>query len=50
MEFTEDVKTLEREVRTIKLQPAQIANGSVELLNEVAISKITGGEERVHDH
>jgi iron uptake system component EfeO len=45
-QLTEDVRTLERKVRTIKLQPAQIANGSVELLNEVATSKITGEEER----
>jgi iron uptake system component EfeO len=31
---------------TITLEPAQIANGAVELLNEVASSKITGEEDR----
>ncbi len=41
-----DVATLERKVATVKLQPAQIANGSVDLLGEVAKSKITGEEER----
>jgi len=30
----------------VKLEPAQIANGSVELLGEVSKSKITGEEER----
>src|SRR5262249_13649865 len=30
----------------VRLTPAQIANGSVELLNEVSRSKITGEEER----
>jgi iron uptake system component EfeO len=44
--LTDDVKTLQRKVKTIKLQPAQIANGSVELLNEVASWKITGEEDR----
>ena len=32
--LTDETKTLQRKVKTIKLQPAQIANGSVELLNE----------------
>lgn len=31
---------------TLQLEPAQIANGSVELLNEVSVSKITGEEDR----
>ena len=44
--LTDDTKTLQRKAKTIKLQPAQIANGSVELLNEVANSKITGEEDR----
>ena len=30
----------------MELQPASIANGAVELLNEVSASKITGEEER----
>jgi iron uptake system component EfeO len=33
-------------VATAKYQPAQLANGSVELLDEVAKSKITGEEDR----
>ncbi|HZO61992.1 MAG TPA: iron uptake system protein EfeO [Gaiellaceae bacterium] len=41
-----DVVELQRRVRTIDLEPAQIANGSVELLGEVSKSKITGEEER----
>jgi iron uptake system component EfeO len=41
-----DVTQLDRRVRTLKLQPAQLANGAVELLNEVAGSKITGEEDR----
>lgn len=41
-----DVKDLEQRVRTIELEPAQIANGAVELLGEVSKSKITGEEDR----
>jgi high-affinity iron transporter len=41
-----DVSTLHVRARTMKLEPAQIANGAVELLNEVSKSKITGEEER----
>jgi len=41
-----DVRLLQRKVRTIKLEPAQIANGANELLGEVSASKITGEEER----
>ena len=41
-----DVTTLNRRVRTLSFQPAQLANGAVELLNEVANSKITGEEDR----
>jgi iron uptake system component EfeO len=33
-------------VRTLQLQPAQLANGAVELMNEVTNSKITGEEDR----
>jgi iron uptake system component EfeO len=40
-----DVLDLQRRVRTIELQPAQVANGAVELLGEVSKSKITGEEE-----
>ena len=41
-----DVTKLQGLVKTVKLQPAQIANGAVELLGEVAKSKITGEEDR----
>jgi len=41
-----NVKKLESLIPTIKLEPAQIANGAVELMNEVASSKITGEEDR----
>ena len=33
-------------MQTVELEPAQIANGAVELLGEVSKSKITGEEER----
>jgi hypothetical protein len=42
----DDVKFLQKKVKTIKLEPAQIANGADELLGEVSSSKITGEEER----
>jgi iron uptake system component EfeO len=41
-----DVQRLQSLVKDVELQPAGIANGAVELLNEVSKSKITGEEER----
>ena len=41
-----DVLRLQELVETVDLQPAQIANGAKELLDEVATSKITGEEDR----
>jgi iron uptake system component EfeO len=41
-----DVKRLREQINSIELEPAQIANGAVELLNEVSASKITGEEDR----
>jgi iron uptake system component EfeO len=41
-----DIAKLQKLTRTAKFQPAQIANGSVSLLDEVAKSKITGEEDR----
>lgn len=41
-----NVQTLQNLVKDVELQPAAIANGAVELLNEVSKSKITGEEER----
>jgi iron uptake system component EfeO len=45
-ELMQNVNTLVAKVKTIQLQPAQLANGAVELMNEVANSKITGEEDR----
>jgi iron uptake system component EfeO len=41
-----DVTKLRALVKTVQLQPAQIANGASELLDEVSTSKITGEEDR----
>ena len=41
-----DAATLERKVASLRFQPPQLANGAVELLDEVARSKITGEEDR----
>src|SRR5206468_3310211 len=41
-----DVAALNARVAKAKYEPAQLANGAVELLNEVSKSKITGEEER----
>jgi iron uptake system component EfeO len=45
-ELLVNIKQLQSLVPTIELEPAQIANGAVELMNEVASSKITGEEDR----
>ena len=44
--MNQDVQLLANLVKDVEMQPASIANGSVELLNEVSSSKITGEEER----
>ena len=44
--LNENVATLQNLVKDVELQPGAIANGAVELLNEVSASKITGEEER----
>lgn len=41
-----DIARLQRLVRTVKLEPAQIGNGATELLGEVSKSKVTGQEDR----
>jgi iron uptake system EfeUOB component EfeO/EfeM len=41
-----DIQQLRTQIDTVELQPSQIANGAVELLNEVSTSKITGEEDR----
>jgi iron uptake system component EfeO len=45
-ELNANVQRLQNLVQDVELQPAAIANGAVELLNEVSASKITGEEER----
>jgi iron uptake system component EfeO len=45
-QLLKDVQRLQSLVPDVELEPATIANGAVELLNEVASSKITGEEER----
>ena len=44
--LNEHVQELANLIPDVELQPAGIANGAVELLNEVSTSKITGEEER----
>ncbi len=41
-----DIQQLRTQIDTVQLEPAQIANGAVELLNEMSTSKITGEEDR----
>jgi iron uptake system component EfeO len=41
-----DVQRLDRKVRDETYEPAQLANGASELLDEVSASKITGEEDR----
>jgi iron uptake system component EfeO len=41
-----DVATLQKNVATATYQPAQLANGAGELLDEVSTSKVTGEEDR----
>ncbi len=41
-----DLVRLRQQIDAVELEPAQIANGAVELLNEVSTSKITGEEDR----
>jgi iron uptake system component EfeO len=44
--LVQDVTALERKVDSVEIQPAQLANGALGLLDEVANSKITGEEDR----
>src|SRR5262249_52161925 len=44
-----DVERLQGLVKAVDLQPARIANGASELLDEVSRSKITGEEDRYSD-
>lgn len=41
-----DVRNLYAKVQTVEYQPAEIANGATDLVNEIQSSKITGEEER----
>jgi iron uptake system component EfeO len=44
--LVDDVATLDRRIGSIDLQAAQLANGALELMNEVSSGKITGEEDR----
>ena len=44
--LVDDIGALAEKVGTVELEPAQVVNGSNELLGEVAKSKITGEEDR----
>ena len=41
-----DVNSLYTQVKTVAYQPAEIANGATDLVNEIQTSKVTGEEER----
>jgi iron uptake system component EfeO len=41
-----DVNSLNTQVQTVAYQPAEIANGATDLVNEIQTSKVTGEEER----
>ena len=45
-ELVKDVDALAQEVKTIDLQPLDLANGALGLLDEIATSKVTGEEDR----
>ncbi|MFT4048263.1 MAG: iron uptake system protein EfeO [Solirubrobacterales bacterium] len=45
-QLTDDVKELQTKAKGLTYQPAEIANGSTGLLDEVSKSKITGEEDR----
>ncbi|UNL85775.1 iron uptake system protein EfeO [Priestia koreensis] len=45
-QLDKDVAELQGEIKNVKLTSTQVVAGSMELLNEAAISKVTGEEER----
>lgn len=45
-QLNQDVTELQTKIKDVKLEPTQVVAGAMELLNEAAISKITGEEER----
>ncbi|MCP8970199.1 iron uptake system protein EfeO [Ectobacillus ponti] len=45
-QLNQDVTELQTKIKGVKLEPTQVVAGAMELLNEAAISKITGEEER----
>lgn len=46
VQLREDVGALQEEVEGLEVTPVDLVTGSVELLNEVSVGKITGEEER----
>jgi iron uptake system component EfeO len=45
-QLNSDVGQLYTQVKTVEYQPAEIANGATDLVNEIQSSKVTGEEER----
>ncbi|RLQ95549.1 iron uptake system protein EfeO [Falsibacillus albus] len=45
-QLDKDVNELHDKMKSVELNPTQVVAGSMELLNEAAISKVTGEEER----
>jgi iron uptake system component EfeO len=45
-QLNKDVLLLQEKVKELKLKPTEVVAGSMQLINEAAISKITGEEER----
>ncbi|RDI45919.1 iron uptake system protein EfeO [Falsibacillus pallidus] len=45
-QLDKDVKELNDQISKVDLEPTQVVAGAMELLNEAAISKVTGEEER----
>ncbi|WP_239613575.1 iron uptake system protein EfeO [Cohnella mopanensis] len=48
-QLVKDTEELQQKVKTIELEPKAMVAGAMELLNEAAISKITG-EEEIYSH
>ncbi len=46
LQLQADVEQLQGDAQNLELQPADLVTGSIELLNEVSVGKITGEEER----
>ena len=45
-QLNKDVLSLQEKVKAVQLRPTEVVAGAMELINEAAVSKITGEEER----